>query len=70
MTTEQRKEEIKVVEHSDAREFERLVNLFLKDGFILHGESQYTKVSCQDTWDGRQRSWTEQSYVQVLKRII
>jgi len=61
-------DEIKVVESSSPKEFEEKVNALLHQGFVLHGESQYKKVSCQDTWDGRQRSWTEQTYVQVLKR--
>ncbi len=63
-------EEIKVVQSDSARDFQGKVNELLKEGYILHGESQFQKVSCQDTWDGRQRSWTEQSFVQVLKRTI
>ena len=60
-------EQIKVVESGSAKEFEDNVNSLLLKGFVLHGEPQYKKVSCQDTWDGRQRCWTEQTYVQVLK---
>ncbi len=61
-------EEIKVVQSESGKQFEEKVNSLLKQGFTLHGEPQYRKVSCQDSWAGRQRSWTEQSYVQVLKR--
>ena len=61
-------EEIKVVQSESAKRFEQEVNDLLKIGFVLHGEPQYRKVSCQDSWAARQRAWTEQSYVQVLKR--
>ena len=60
--------EIEVVQNDNAREFQENVNSLLKQGYILHGDPQYQYVSCQDTWDGRLRSWTKHSYVQVLKR--
>lgn len=61
-------EEIKVVHSESAKGFEEKVNALLKEGWELHGMPEFKKVSVQSTWNDRLRGWTEESYVQVLKR--
>ena len=61
-------EKIKVVQSQSHSDFEDQVNYLLGQGYDLHGEPQFRMVSCQDSWEGRQRAWTKQLYVQVLKK--
>lgn len=64
------KTEIKTVRSESSKKFEEEVNELLSRGWELHGEPQFRKVALHDTWDGRHRGWSEETFVQVLKRTL
>jgi hypothetical protein len=65
------KEKFIVIVASYASDFQRLVNESLEKGYILHGPPEFKATSHQDSWDGRQRSWSQHHYAQcmILKEI-
>jgi len=52
---------------SNAKAFDDSVNEAMRNGYELHGPPQFQMVSCQDSWNDRQRAWTECKYVQCMK---
>ena len=58
---------IQTVFKSYRKDFDDEVNRLLAEGWELHGEPKVETNAHHDTWDGRQRSWSETTFSQVLK---
>lgn len=56
-----------VVASSDAKKFESEVCTYMNDGYILHGDPQYTMSGATDSWGGDQRAIFKYMFCQALK---
>lgn len=55
-----------VITSSNAEAFQEKVNEALSNGYVLHGNPEFKATSHQDTWNERQRSWSEHHYCQCM----
>ena len=63
------KDPIIIIESSSGSGFQEQLNYCLQSGYELVGVPTFSMVSCQDSWEGRQRAWTESKYSQMVKLI-
>lgn len=59
---------IKTITTDGRTTFDEQINALLSEGWELHGTPFVIRTAHQDTWGGRQRSWSETTYSQVLKK--
>ncbi len=61
------KDPVIIIESASGDIFQDHLNYCLQRGYELVGAPTFIMVSCQDSWNGRQRSWTESKYSQMVK---
>lgn len=59
---------IKTITTDNRVAFDEQVNALLSEGWELHGPPFVIRTAHHDTWNGRQRSWSETTYSQTLKK--